>query len=87
MIDNQELLWLNALANANGAGGAVSPGGFPNGNTPPNNNLYQRWGTGNPEGVLDAPFGTVFTRTDRNFLASTFVKTTPSGTTTGWAFR
>lgn len=43
-----------------------------------------RWGTGSPEGVVDAPLSTVYQRDDGGAGTHLYVKTTALGTLTGW---
>ena len=45
--------------------------------------LYQRWGSGTPEGAVSAPVGAIFHRTDGGALTSFYVKESGSGNT-GW---
>ncbi len=43
-------------------------------------------GAGNPEGLVDAPQGSIYTRLDGGPAGNShmYVKTTPAGTLTGW---
>ena len=45
--------------------------------------LYQRFGTGTPEGVVNAPAGAIYHRSDGGTGTSFYVKESPSGST-GW---
>jgi hypothetical protein len=47
------------------------------------NSLYQRVGSGTPEGVVTAPVGAVFHRTDGGAGTSFYVKESGAGNT-GW---
>lgn len=49
----------------------------------PVNSLYQRFGSGTPEGAVTAPVGATFNRTDGGAGTSFYVKETGSGNT-GW---
>jgi hypothetical protein len=42
---------------------------------------YDRWGSGDPNSVVDAPMGATYKRTD---TAAVYRKTTTLGTLTGW---
>jgi hypothetical protein len=43
-----------------------------------------RWGTGSPEGVVDAPKGVLYQRRDGSTGTLLYIKTTGLGTLTGW---
>lgn len=42
---------------------------------------YVRWGSGSPEGVVDAPYGAIYRNTANGDV---YRKTTALGTLTGW---
>jgi hypothetical protein len=48
------------------------------------NSLYERHGTGTPEGAVAAPVGAIFHRTDGGTGTSLYVKETGAATNTGW---
>ena len=49
----------------------------------PTQSLYQRFGSGSPEGVVTAPIGAFYSRTDGGMLTSFYVKESGTGNT-GW---
>ncbi len=44
-----------------------------------------RWGDGDPEGVVEAPRGTIFLRRDGGVGSTMYVKESGGSTSSGWA--
>jgi hypothetical protein len=51
--------------------------------TTPIQSLYHRYGTGSPQGVVSAPVGTLYSRTDGGTGTTLYVKEAGTGNT-GW---
>lgn len=80
---NTEKMRLNASGGLS-LGTATDPGAGAILATGSITSLYDRFGTGSPEGVVTAPVGTIFHRTDGGVGTAFYIKQTGAGNT-GWA--